>query len=972
MRFGGRTRLLVLVLCGVGFVAGMAGICSAEVAASKTPPGATDANSQKIVVKVVDKETGKPLAGAKVMTQDFRTGFAVNGSGVAAILPGKTANWVDMAVVCPGYVGQRRVLKKDGGKAFPEVYVFSLEKGMRVGGVVRDSDGAPIEGVKVMIVTRDQDQQENPADGPIPYVFEHATTDKTGAWWCESVPVTMKNVEFFFEHPKHQRTWVGMMAPDESLKSGSFATVMKKGIRLCGVVRDSNGSAIAGATVIRGESVNHYETVNRITDGQGRFIFEDTEESRQVLTASAKGYAPDLKVIPADKLVEEAGLELGPANILRGKLVDSAGAPVADANMMVIKWRGYNTIPMSTMTDSDGRFEMGGLPGDGLRLRLAKKNKTPKEIANVVADGKYKELVFGDALRVKGKVTDAGTGKPIADFKVVPGLEWESGQGVIWQDAPGWSRSYKDGQYDYTFQRDGTRYAVRIVAKGYEKTGSRLIGPDEKMVVCDFSLVKSTILEGVVLGPDGKPASGVTVILGDKWGVVMENGKLSNEGMSLDNGEPYPTTKTDPNGRFSLPEPNVPYTVAAVGSAGWGGFSAEGFRQAGRIKLQEWGRIEGRYVVGTRPAGNRKVKIEHIDSGEETGYIIARYEKLTDADGKFLIEKVLPGKLRVEWVPVEVSPGQTANVKLGGRGRTVTAELELPKDLRNIMSKIAVECWAVTGPDWMDWASGVPWPANVDEMTSTQIWQWVRDFSKTPEGKEWSAARKAMYQQRIAYTGKMEGSRITIEDVSEGNYTLSCALVLKYEGRDEPNYSDTSMQGSADAKFAVPPVQPDELDKPLDIGSIKVVERPRPGDKAPAIEVDGAGSQKVRLADHRGKVVLLVVYSSDIFRDPNYKNPIWLEFRKAYDRFAGSNDLSVIGVALEPKTDPIARALARELGLKWTQGFAGDQRMPICSAFSMMFTPRIVLIDRDGKIIANGIRGHELIKKLEESLAGGR
>src|SRR5205085_6746127 len=80
------------------------------------------------------------------------------------------------------------------------------------------------------------------------------------------------------------------------------------------------------------------------------------------------------------------------------------------------------------------------------------------------------------------------------------------------------------------------------------------------------------------------------------------------------------------------------------------------------VKLQAWGRIEGRARWGDVLGTNRSMSLSvHRDSYGYPG-VIAQYEKTTtDANGDFVFERVLPGLAQLS-CPTPATPGSKSGI----------------------------------------------------------------------------------------------------------------------------------------------------------------------------------------------------------------------------------------------------------------------------------------------------------------------
>ena len=107
------------------------------------------------------------------------------------------------------------------------------------------------------------------------------------------------------------------------------------------------------------------------------------------------------------------------------------------------------------------------------------------------------------------------------------------------------------------------------------------------------------------------------------------------------------------------------------------------------INLVPWGRIEGVVKIGTRDAPSQRVSAR-LNGHRFDG--VVEHTARTDQHGRFKIEYVTPGVVTVSRqvldadgvgqtlsnsVDVEVAPGQTAHVEIGGTGRQVIGRFAL-------------------------------------------------------------------------------------------------------------------------------------------------------------------------------------------------------------------------------------------------------------------------------------------------------
>ena len=136
------------------------------------------------------------------------------------------------------------------------------------------------------------------------------------------------------------------------------------------------------------------------------------------------------------------------------------------------------------------------------------------------------------------------------------------------------------------------------------------------------------------------------------------------------------------------------------------------------------------------------------------------------------------------------------------------------------------------------------------------------------------------------------------------------------------------------------------------------------GKQAPDLSLPDANGNPVSLASFKGKYLLVDFWAS--WCGPcRAENPNVVH---AYDEFKGKN-FAILGVSLDKEKDAWQEAIRADR-LDWTQisdlKFWESQAV---KTFNFDGIPFNVLIDPQGKIIAQGLRGEELENKLKEVLA---
>lgn len=937
-------------------VTAMAG--NAAAAATPTTPtregkAITDAEARMLTIKVLDAATGKPLAGIQVSGDDDRgkTKAQTGTDGTAAIKVLRQTAYMRVVVTHGGYAGQYATWRDEAAQNVPAQQTYRLEKAIAIGGVVQNQEGQPLEGTTVEISRYIGNNERD--DGSVrAYVRDDQTTDKDGRWRCDMVPADMNNIGMSFTHKEYQQSgWSRDKMPEAELRAMKAVIVLQPGLRLYGVVRNTDGQPLKGARI----QLSKYGEDAARTGDDGRFDIRTIKAETQIVTVQSKQYAPELRVVKVEELAAEQVFVLGKGQALAGKVVDANGVPVPDATIYVNKWQGYDSIRKNMKSLKDGTFGWKNAPAGAIDFSIQARGYREMIVTDVVADGQEKVYVLSEPVRVTGKVTDAVTGELISDFELVPGFAWpDNGRSISFQPLSGWAKQFKGGQYSYSFERAGNCYGVRIVAKGYLPAESRVIEPNERLAVCDIALQRSGGAKGIVRLPDGKPAAGVTVyILSKQEHPYIKDGKLQSS-------SDRPLAKTGADGSFTLPEPGQEYTVGAIGTAGLAMVTSEQLKQSSEIKLAAWGGIEGQYFAGSRPAAGREITL--VYQGDDWS---GSHETTTDQDGRFAFTMVRPGLSTIDGYAIDVVSGQTARAVIGGSGRTVKVELVLPEELAAKVSEKSLNLSVSPYMDEEAMLKLVPQPANIDSMTLAQVSKWFEDYAQTDEGRKlFKELQSHVVSGRLYVPVKVEGRIATIEDVPAGRYIMQGQV---YQATPDGQTDYQKPLVPVRYEFEMPQIQEGQLDMPLDLGKVEIGRKAGVGQTAPNFTLEGTDGRKIQLSDYADKVVLVTMCTP--MDGP--ENSEVASLRKVYEKHCSDSRFAMIGIVPGTKSHPIIRVMMREMALPWPQGYAGSQGasrilMDYGAGYVNTWS---VLIGADGKVIAMGLTGEELMKKVDEALA---
>jgi protocatechuate 3,4-dioxygenase beta subunit/peroxiredoxin len=934
-------------------------------------------HDSRIIVHVVDKTAGTPIPGAEIRT--FVAGetetheHTTDANGVFALaLAGGAPEFVRITVHAKGYVRQSVELWDLREQNLPRAARFSLEKGIAIGGVVHDHAGQPVEGATVEVFSHEGQSQE--FERPRDSIHFTLTTDDHGRWRSDAVPVRIGSLSFNVRHPGSADTHFSMPRDlkFEDLRAERAVMVLNEGLKVTGCVTDATGAPIAGAALVAGR--HWYDGQWTETDAAGCFGFEPLTampvNGTFLLTVQARGFAPQRRELPADANLSPVVFVLRPARLLVGRVVDSEGKPLADVSVSAEDWNGATTIKWREKTDPNGRLVWNDPPADAIQISLYKAGYASSQ-RRIVANDREHTFILVKTMTIQGAVTDRRTGEPIRRFKVVPGRRSDYGNRISWNTADTATQWFTDGRYSHAFLFEAPAYAVRIEAEGYMPQESGLVDANEQTATVDVALTESRREKGpsgYLFDANVRPVAGARVF----WGkpVFIYEGRV-------DVTRDLVYTTTNDEGRFIFEPANRQDPFLAVCDQGIGSASYEELARDGFIMLRAWARVEGEWRIGNRPAAHRELQLLPWYDEGLPHVNLDRAKAVTDENGRFVFEKVYPGKFTLCNESYWALPGQTLELHLGGIGRTVKGELLLSVT-PDVPIRTTLQLALVNVPVPFD---KIPRPPGYERMSLAEVRAWLTQFNDSPEGKAysiWVSQNHPQIDKRLHVTMD-DRCRFHVDNVEPGVYILKGEVSSGgwYDSRMmsvAPGHEHLLSKpvGSVWYEFEVPPPRNTaEIDIPFDLGTLPVRPeiKPKPGDPAPDFDVPAFGPDHIRLADHRGKVVLLTF----LHRSCIDKYPQGLEELKAmYRRF--HQDARYAQVGLLFREHPLLDKKAiDEAGLNWPHGLldgygckeARDYDMPSKMLWNVLIGPR-------GEIVATDLSGEALQQAVEAALRTAR
>lgn len=283
---------------------------------------------------------------------------------------------------------------------------------------------------------------------------------------------------------------------------------------ITGCVKDAAGNRLAQAGVrVSGVGLLHLPPEERYmrileVEPDGGFVFDnlDARYSSFIVEGWKPGYCWVKRNARPGERVE---LVLHRSATLSGRVTEEgSGAPSVGSYVTVSSLTQHST---SAHTDQDGRYRIQNLtPGvHSASVTIQKRGWFSDRRSSVIIEaGKETEanFVVSPRLRVRGRVTDAESGVPVAGAVVSNA----SLRGNHPED-----RTETDANGDYVLDGCANGNRIRVEAGGYARHEAtiRAEAKESAEFALDVRLLRAASMAGRVVGPDGQGVSGARILL---------------------------------------------------------------------------------------------------------------------------------------------------------------------------------------------------------------------------------------------------------------------------------------------------------------------------------------------------------------------------------------------------------------------------------------------------------------------------
>ncbi len=750
-----------------------------------------------LILHLKDRNTKQPIARAKTVANLARSWKWENHPGTESVPGTYHYQWenrpddaIRLGVLAEGYPVTMLTWRGDEGSPPPPEYTLEMDPAWEIGGTIVAPDGTPIPSAQIEVHFSGVGDSSHRATqlvrfGFIDYDFLAVTSDSNGRWRFPHVPPDFPHFTVHVSHPNYVET---VFVPDTNpsntvstnrirmaaLKAREAQFLMQPGESLEGRIVDFQENPIANAQVAIGRWWSNNPSRLRSTDTDGAFQFTPLKPGSHTLTVMAEGYSPNRVIVELKPNSQPTTIRLGPPGIISGRVVDPSGAPVAGVRMVVQGWRGNNSIDWKQSLGPDGRFEWGSAPlGESVDLYFGARNYFHKRRYIVTPNATDLTVTLEPRKRVRGRVTDAVTGNPVANFKTIPGYTIK--EGYRWHT--GSTRPGKNGQLDMQYDEFEPPFSLRVEADGYEP----YISPnwpdtgdvsDLDVRLQPIAAEKQQTIQGSVRTPEGNPAANAQVFLAaDQRHIALTPAGFAPTSDAV-------ITRTGADGAFTFEAEPKARKLFVWHETGFAETQIENFRKTKQIQLGLWSSLEGHAKTMTQPVVGKRIHINEGHRFRSTTPSLAYLNEslpITDDLGHFQVDRIRPGvyhlsvsqglgKPSTHTTPVILEAGTHTRIQLGGVGWTVegrfeTSPSDLPVKWTHPSSSVAARL--------SKRVSRIPYPRDLKREDQQA---WLRTYWNSDEGQE-----RTLRQRYYPIFPSADGS-FQIRDVLPGEYDLRVTL----------------------------------------------------------------------------------------------------------------------------------------------------------------------------------------------------
>jgi len=457
--------------------------------------------------KVVDPQ-GRPLSGAMVVAADDRV--VTDAQGRFALIRLRPERTFEARASRTGFFPTAQSATVGDPSAQPRTLTLVLAPVRAARGKVQDSEGRPVADAEAVL---------RPSGGDAEGVT--ARSDAKGIFLVAEAPAA--EIELSVRKKGYAPTVLpALRIPPGKGPADLGVVTLRPGAKLAGLVIDHRGKPVPDAEIFPLHQAVDPNEMERAREGRkpmastaadGRFILEDLAQAVPVhLAVRASGYLTAQARSVRPPTAQPVTIRLEPDAVLRGRVVDEAGNPVAGARIN-LRWQAFlpeepdrpvgQPILRETRSGTDGRFELRGIPEGTSNVSASASGFVALEPLRVElprpAETGELRLVLERGAALQGRVTTAA-GEPVPAVRVGAGGATASTN----DDGLYWLEGVEVGRQEVLFLHP----AYGRVAKPFEIQSG--------VNVLDLAFEPGVEVVGRVVDDKGRPVSGARVELGSE------------------------------------------------------------------------------------------------------------------------------------------------------------------------------------------------------------------------------------------------------------------------------------------------------------------------------------------------------------------------------------------------------------------------------------------------------------------------
>ena len=738
----------------------------------------------------------------------------------------------------------------------PGELTVRLQRGVTIGGVVRDESGVPQAGVQVQVCGEGSrfnllrmGQQDYPLFSTASRSYPSLTTDHEGRWNLTDYPRELVKASVRVTRADGSRQEFELTAQPNAISgegnfqeqgesgdlvdllAGKAVLAVKRGFTVQGMVVDPQGRPVPGLVLKEGYGFMslRQQGSELLTDAAGRFKLFNRTPRQMILTAYPDKFAITSTIVEVGSNTPAIRLQLDPVRPIRIQVRDAAGRPIPGAKVRVDdNYTEGQVLGFEATTDSQGKVVWTNAPHSSFSLTA--NSSTSNSVGQVAVDHQtirvspaQREVVFrlrpgvDEEVLVRVKARDAITGAPV----VVTGVELKHDG---FDEDYSWLQPVKGSDFQVNLLaskfrgKQGTRFQLRFEAAGHEDLVTPWHHFEEGDWDADITFQPGTKPGGTVFLPDGQPATSAKVSVSGRESLTI---LLRAPGHAYANKR-IQLAQADEQGHFVFRYPGGDWAVLIQHEQGFLATTADQLKKQPRLTLQPWGRVEGVLWAGTNVVPSARVFLRGPLEFSQWGFSFLGH---TDNQGRFVFEKVPPGQngicrsfipmpdlikgddptVPVYLMPLLVKPGEVTYVNYGGTGRPIIGRIADQADWGNDDHLLVLKMPSDPSPDFSS------------EFATLEAFHkagaaYVKQYM----------LRKSLEARVYPFRVEKDGS-FRIDDVLAGTYELRIRLTEPSNQKERVRERISSkVVASLTKEIVIPQMPGGRSDKPLDLGVLRL------------------------------------------------------------------------------------------------------------------------------------------------------